>query len=318
MLTLAVLIGMKTEAAAAVPFSDISNHWAKEEINALAQKGIVRGMEEDRFRPDLPLTRGQFITMLHRVLEVDDQFDGSVPPIQDHFSDVTDSVYYADELYNLKELGIVDDQYAFYGEKAITRETVAHYLRKAYEYETGIKGRTLTSTELSNLPFKDQDHIRTGYKEDVYYTQKWGLFHGYSDGRFGPKDHLTRAQGAAVIFRLYQLTQTEKMDNVSYDELNIRSGQDLELIYRAENTDDGVKVTFSYKLPSPAYVGKIKSVTMDNGTVVIVINKTKIDDNMYPQVITIEQKTILIKTSQVKNIKIMDSQGEFIKEFDVS
>lgn len=45
-------------------FTDLDNHWAKESINYLAEKGIISGYRDGTFKPDAPLTRAEFATML--------------------------------------------------------------------------------------------------------------------------------------------------------------------------------------------------------------------------------------------------------------
>ncbi|MGO0063693.1 phosphodiester glycosidase family protein [Brevibacillus fluminis] len=50
-----------------VPFVDIINHPAKDEITYMAQKGLVKGITNELFGPENSLTRAQFVTLLARV-----------------------------------------------------------------------------------------------------------------------------------------------------------------------------------------------------------------------------------------------------------
>jgi exopolysaccharide biosynthesis protein len=50
-------------------FTDIANHPAKAEITYMAQKGLVKGLTETTFGPEVPLTRAQFVTLLARTFE---------------------------------------------------------------------------------------------------------------------------------------------------------------------------------------------------------------------------------------------------------
>jgi hypothetical protein len=52
-----------------VNFSDISRHWAKADINSAAEIGWVNGYPDGTFRPDQPITRAEFMTLVNRVLE---------------------------------------------------------------------------------------------------------------------------------------------------------------------------------------------------------------------------------------------------------
>ena len=52
-------------SALSSPFSDISpNFWASESINKLASNGIVSGFPDRTFKPNLPVSRAEFSTML--------------------------------------------------------------------------------------------------------------------------------------------------------------------------------------------------------------------------------------------------------------
>ena len=49
-------------------FSDITGHWANQYINSAAQKGWVKGYEDGTFRPEQPITRAEFVTLVNNVL----------------------------------------------------------------------------------------------------------------------------------------------------------------------------------------------------------------------------------------------------------
>ena len=44
-------------------------HWAKDAINTLADKGIVNGRTEEEFVPEGNMTRAEFVTMLDRFIQ---------------------------------------------------------------------------------------------------------------------------------------------------------------------------------------------------------------------------------------------------------
>ena len=60
-------------------FSDVpSDAWYAKAVNTLASLGLVSGVGEDRFLPDQPITRAEFVTMAmgfaHRVSSPDSSF----------------------------------------------------------------------------------------------------------------------------------------------------------------------------------------------------------------------------------------------------
>lgn len=51
------------------PFADIAGHWAAFEIEAFRQAGFVMADAQNNFKPDEPITRGEFIIMLDRLYQ---------------------------------------------------------------------------------------------------------------------------------------------------------------------------------------------------------------------------------------------------------
>ena len=49
--------------------TDIENHWNKEIIEKCVRAGLINGFEDDTFRPDEPLTRGQFCSVVWKILD---------------------------------------------------------------------------------------------------------------------------------------------------------------------------------------------------------------------------------------------------------
>ena len=49
-------------------FTDISGHWAEEEIKRAVSLGWIRGYEDGTFRPDQYITRAEAMTIINRVL----------------------------------------------------------------------------------------------------------------------------------------------------------------------------------------------------------------------------------------------------------
>jgi len=50
----------------AAPLTDIENHWAKEQIKAWVEKGLVKGYEDGTFRPDHNISRAEFMALVNR------------------------------------------------------------------------------------------------------------------------------------------------------------------------------------------------------------------------------------------------------------
>ena len=50
-------------------FSDISSHWAQNDIRFAASIGWVTGYPNGTYRPNLPITRAEFMTLVNRMLK---------------------------------------------------------------------------------------------------------------------------------------------------------------------------------------------------------------------------------------------------------
>lgn len=79
-------------------FNDISNHWAKDDIQHLANMGFVTEVANGSFNPDGEITRGEFISLIQKVGGFSDMaYSGSI-------SDVTEEHPYS---------GCIEGAYAF-------------------------------------------------------------------------------------------------------------------------------------------------------------------------------------------------------------
>ncbi len=77
-------------------FSDVSGHWAEDEIHEAAAHGWIRGYSDTEFKPDALITRAEAMTMINRVLnripETTEDLDDDMIKWPDN--DDTDAWYY--------------------------------------------------------------------------------------------------------------------------------------------------------------------------------------------------------------------------------
>ncbi|MGI5875078.1 MAG: S-layer homology domain-containing protein, partial [Bacillota bacterium] len=76
--------------SAEIPFADIEKHWARDAIISIYRLGLVNGVSENRFAPDMEITRGMVVTILYR-LEGEPAVSESCA-----FNDVAAGRYYRD------------------------------------------------------------------------------------------------------------------------------------------------------------------------------------------------------------------------------
>ncbi len=180
-----------TEAAM---YEDIVGHWAKNDIEDLTKKGILKGDGTGKFRPDDTVTRAEFIAMVARAVSLNlIQYNGA-------YSDVSESAWYASVVQAASNVGMIDanltknnklqPQTAILREEAATIIVNAVYLRNPSWFE---------ATTL--MKFADESEISSWAYEAVAGAYSRGIFIGNTNNEIQPKKSLTRAEAAAVIKR---------------------------------------------------------------------------------------------------------------------
>lgn len=57
-------LGIHCQVAMAAPFRDTFGHWAQAYIETLSSQGVLNGFPDGTFRPNEPVTRAQFATLV--------------------------------------------------------------------------------------------------------------------------------------------------------------------------------------------------------------------------------------------------------------
>ncbi len=183
-------------------FDDISNHWAKSNIELLASKKVVKGMEEGKFIPNNNVTRAQFVTMLIGSLGYKDD-DRIIKPLKD----VQVGSWYEKNVYAAMKLGIVTgyEDETFKPNKEITREEMAVMIAKTVQVLKGLN-RSTTSTMIA-----DRDQVSPWAQLATDVAIELEIMKGYADQSFKPKNKATRAE-AVTVFK----NMMEHLDFITY------------------------------------------------------------------------------------------------------
>ena len=173
-------------------FTDMKNHWAKDEVTRLAEKGILSGFPDGSFGPDRDVTRAEFSKMLSAVLDIKENKETAI-----RFADVGDADWYAPYVLALAENGIINGYDGkFLPDDAISRQDAAVMLERA----AAMQGKSFDGT----VHFDDEAQIADYAKSAVSSLSSAGIFKGY-EGKFYPQDRLTRAEAAVMLARIDQL-----------------------------------------------------------------------------------------------------------------
>ncbi|MDD4237579.1 MAG: S-layer homology domain-containing protein [Desulfotomaculaceae bacterium] len=171
-------------------FEDIAGHWAKDIIEALLAKGIVTGYNDEEFMPDNSITRAEYSTLLVRMQGI-----AVGQPAAATFSDVDSSDWSYGYVEAAANAGIVTGyEGAFRPNDTITREEMATMAVRALQLSVGT----------SELAFTDAGSVSDWARGYVSTAVSEGIILGDKDaGTFRPQDNSTRAEAAAVIYRMY-------------------------------------------------------------------------------------------------------------------
>jgi len=187
-------IGYKNPAPA---FTDITGHWAADNILFVASRGLLSGTSDTTFSPNTGMTRGMFVTALGRLAGINpDSYKTG------KFTDVKADAYYAPYVNWAAQTGIVEGVTAitFAPDTNINREMMAvimaNYAKKL--------GYDLPRT-LKAVTFADNANISSWAKDAVRAMQQAGILAGKNGNKFDPKGTATRAEVATVLRRFVEI-----------------------------------------------------------------------------------------------------------------
>ena len=175
-------------------FSDIASvEWAKEAIEALAEKGIINGRGDGKFAPNDSVTREEFVKIIIGA------FDLLNEDAKADFGDVGAERWSYAFIATANELGIVTgDGENFNPTGAMSRQDMAVVI-----FRTAEKLGLVLSGDAES--FADSEEIADYAKDAIKALTANGIVNGMGDGTFAPKATVTRAQAAKVIYGLMVL-----------------------------------------------------------------------------------------------------------------
>jgi exopolysaccharide biosynthesis protein len=211
-------------------FDDVSEHWAKEYIYALAAKNIVTGVTPDSFSPDAPMKRRDFVLMLHRaagspsatvepaaplepeVAETDAESGSAARTPVGAFTDVFTDDYYAEAVVWAQSAGVTQGvgDGVFAPDSELSRQEAFTLTYRALALLGGA-GAGADGRLYGDLTrFKDAGDVAEYALESVAALVGMGVVEG-AGGALAPGSRLTRAQMAKILESVldYEPPETE-------------------------------------------------------------------------------------------------------------
>lgn len=186
-------------------FSDVSkDYWGYEAINSMQNRGIVSGFYDNTFKPDEKITKEQLATIITNSFSLKGSYSYN-------FEDVLENRWSNDYIKatwsyftNIKK----GNKYYFEPEKEVTREEAAKTIVKAL----------MIDEKDFDLSILDQFADKDEFTESTYIALavQNGIMKG-KGGYFAPKDTLTRAEVAAIMYNILGSEGEEIMKYSDFD-----------------------------------------------------------------------------------------------------
>ena len=176
------------KSAPVINFIDMkNNHWAIDYIRFVVQRGIMVGVDGNRFEPNGKLSRAMLISMLARI---------SKDEVED--TKKSDAWYSKDMDWAIKA-GIISKSQnnKNKAEEALSRSEMATIIGRYLEY----KAIKLEESK-KEVRFKDMNNMSEETMKYVNILAKYEIIVGDKTGKFNPNASLTRAETAVVMTKL--------------------------------------------------------------------------------------------------------------------
>jgi len=187
----ALLLGSVSSAALA--FDDLEGVPQAASILELKAEGVVSGVGNEKFEPRAPIAARDAVTLIVRSLDLSlAPFSFIQPPqASDFFDRVPDDAWYAEAFVIARLHGVPLDR-GIDPDGTVTREQFVRWLMGAVD----AKG-PFAWIELY-IMLEDEADVSEGYMDAVQRALIAGIAKTDDDGRFRPKDEITRGEAAEM------------------------------------------------------------------------------------------------------------------------
>ncbi len=203
-----------------VSFPDVAEDaWYYDYVSTAAGLGLFSGYEDGTFAPDAPITNAESVKLAAAAAGME---DASAKEGEAWYSPYSEFCYKNNILVNEHETD-------WYSESA-TRETFACLLARAAGKD---RLDSINSVEDGAIP----DYVRGLYSDEIYSLYRAGVVIGDSGtGAFRAHDTLTRAEGAAMLCRLYDSETRQRVTLVNPQYEYVRYDKVPVLMYHEVNS----------------------------------------------------------------------------------
>ncbi len=188
-ITTPIEIDKTSNDAATISFTDVTaEHWAYDAVSELSSIGTINGYEDNSFRPQANITRAEFIKMVSSLSD-----DVEKTNLDTQFTDVMPTDWYFTAVADAAAKKLINgaDGYFMPYENISREDSVLIIYRLLSAKGTAPRG---------NRIFADRKDISEYAKQAVGAMGAAGIVDGNGDNMFLPKNKITRAEAAQLLY----------------------------------------------------------------------------------------------------------------------
>lgn len=192
--------------AAGSQFTDLGSTKDKDKIESLHERGFVQGLTASQFKPEQALTAAEGVQLISGGFQLSLAAIDFVkaPQASDNFVKVPDNAWYAqafiNAFYNHVDLPSDLDPKA-----PLTKEQFTFYLIQGMEQAGGLPMINIKPAAIS-----DEDQLTPSYQGAIQRSLTYKVNTLNADGAFHPKDKITRAEAAVMLYNALEYLQEHK------------------------------------------------------------------------------------------------------------
>ena len=197
-------------------FKDVADFpWAVDSINTLYKMDVIKGYNEDEFKPAGNITRIEFISMLARILRSLNYAPKATGHIY-YFIDY-DEGHYSKVDYDFL-MRCIEDAYPGLGRTAVGMEGMTNIFGSSLQMNQAITRGEVLALMDAFIKMNDTELVSfndvSGHKfeSSIIKATKAGLIKGYDDGSFRPNNPIRRAEIAVILDRYMGIKTADLFD----------------------------------------------------------------------------------------------------------
>ncbi|AJS58713.1 S-layer homology domain-containing protein [Paenibacillus sp. IHBB 10380] len=182
--------------AATAHFTDLDHIQGKDQIEALYNKGFIKGIRDHEFQPNATITSAQGVQMIVNSFQLSlAAIDFNVAPqASDLFTKVHDDAWYTDA-FIIAILNGVNLSADIDPAHKLTREEFTSYVIHALE-----KDSNLPLIRINPVDITDGTDLNTHYSGTIQIAVALGITTLDDKGYFHPKEEISRADAAVMTY----------------------------------------------------------------------------------------------------------------------